>query len=148
MRLQRGGRRDTADERCVTEQHLGDRLGKEVIRQHRRPAMCALIVLILRRGSACGSAPAPMPGPLQVPHSLPEAMNKRERDTMQRGRYIYLAMMAGVLALAGWSSRPAQAALPSTDPKVAVTATNLPAGWTAGPIGTVPRRIGQKRSVS
>src|SRR5712692_8719603 len=112
MRLQRGGRRDTTDEWYVTEQHLGDRLGKEVIRQHRRPAMCALIVLILRRGSACGSAPAPMPGPLQAPHSLLEATNKKERDTMQRGRYLYLAMMAGVLALAEWSSRAVLAAPP------------------------------------
>src|SRR5437870_8288777 len=53
MRLQRGGRRETSDEWYVTEQHRGDRLRKEVIREHRRPAMCALIVLILRRGSAC-----------------------------------------------------------------------------------------------
>src|SRR3989442_16017059 len=89
-----------------------------------------------------------MPGRLQVTHSGREAMNKRERDTRQRGRYIYLALMAGVLALAGWSSRPAQAALPSTDPKVAVTATNLPAGWTAGPIGIVPDPIDQKQSGS
>jgi hypothetical protein len=67
---------------------------------------------------------------------------------MQRGRYISTAMMAGALALAGRAGRPAQAALPSTDPKVAVTATNLPAGWTAVPLGIYPDTIAQKQSVS
>src|SRR5205823_1530251 len=50
--------------------------------------------------------------------------------TMQRGRNIHLAVLAGTLALAGWSARPAHAAPP------AVTATGLPAGWTADVIGT------------
>ncbi len=71
-----------------------------------------------------------MPGPLQVLHSRPEAMNKRERDTMQRGRYIYLALMAGVLALAGWSGRAVLAAPPVP------TATGLPAGFTAVALGS------------
>jgi Fibronectin type III domain len=59
-----------------------------------------------------------------------------------------MAMVAGTLALAGWSGRPAQADPPSTDPKVAVTATGLPAGWTAVPIGRVPDDIDEKQSVS
>src|SRR5947208_16433456 len=36
--------------------------------------------------------------------------HRRERDTMQRGRYIQLAALAGALALAAWGSRPAPAA--------------------------------------
>src|SRR5229473_460197 len=51
-----------------------------------------------------------MPGPPRGPHSLPGSTNKRERDTMQRGRCISLAVMAGILALAGGSGRPAHAA--------------------------------------
>jgi hypothetical protein len=57
-------------------------------------------------------------------------------------------MMAGTLALAGWPGRPASAAPPSTDPKVAVTATNLPTGWTAVPLGIFPDTIAQKQSVT
>jgi hypothetical protein len=49
---------------------------------------------------------------------------------MERGRSICLAVLAGALALAGWSARPAGAAPP------AVKTTGLPAGWDAQPLGT------------
>src|SRR5712692_4894945 len=99
-------------------------------------------------GSARESVPAMMPGPLHVPHFLPESTNKRERDTMQRGSYIFLAAMAGAVALMGWSGRPASADLPSSDPAVAVTKNNLPTGWDAAPVGIVPDTINEKQSVS
>ena len=104
-----------------------------MIGQDERQAMHALMALIFPEGSARESVPALMPGPLHVPHFLPESTNKRERDTMQRGSYIFLAAMAGAVALMGWSGRPASADLPSSDPAVAVTKTNLPTGWDAAP---------------
>src|SRR5205807_9414334 len=78
----------------------------------------------------------------------PESANKKERDTMQRGWYIDLAVTAAALALAGWSGRMALASPPPTDPSVTVTATNLPPGWTASPIGIVPDTIDEKQSVT
>src|SRR5207249_3622801 len=56
-------------------------------------------------------------------------------------------MMAGVLALAGWSGRPALADPPPTDASTAVTKTGLPAGWDASAIGTTDT-IQEKQSVS
>jgi hypothetical protein len=55
--------------------------------------------------------------------------DKRERDTMQRGRFIHIAVLAGTLAMAGWPGRPALAAPPGVDAK------GLPAGWIAAPLG-------------
>jgi hypothetical protein len=56
--------------------------------------------------------------------------------------------MAGTLALTGWVGQTVSADPPSTDPAVAVTKTNLPAGWDAAPIGIVPDTINEKQSVS
>src|SRR5262249_40075245 len=68
-------------------------------------------------------------GLLQALVSPAERIIKLERGTMQRGRHIHLAALAGALALAAWSGRTALASPP------APTATGLPAGFNAVALG-------------
>jgi hypothetical protein len=67
---------------------------------------------------------------------------------MQQGRHAYLAVTVAAFALLGWSGRRVLADAPPPDPAVAVTATNLPPGWAASPIGVVPNTIDEKQSVN
>ncbi|MFL6110691.1 MAG: fibronectin type III domain-containing protein, partial [Catenulispora sp.] len=67
---------------------------------------------------------------------------------MQRRSYLHRAALAGALALVGGGGRAALASPPPTDASVAVTKTNLAAGWDATAIGIAPDTINEKQSVS
>src|SRR5207245_1238581 len=64
-----------------------------------------------------------MPEPLRRLPSPAKSTNRGERDTMQPGRYVHLAVLAGALALAGWSGRPARADIPNWMEKTVGTST-------------------------
>jgi hypothetical protein len=70
-------------------------------------------------------------GGIAAQPAFPTAINKQEgKDTMQRVRYIPMAMVAGTLAMAGWSSGPVGASAPTP------TATGLPTGFSAVALGS------------